>query len=345
MEGGISEGGVIGIIVAVGLFMLVIFFITLITSQRPRTPQRPSEQLPPSVSLATLHARHGGTLERSALTFDHRGVEVRIDIEASSANRLGRVLLQLRKNLAPVSFGPEATFTGGDIRTGDTEFDGVVKVGGDVAQALLVLTPEARRLVQRAVLAGFRMDEEGGPRLRISTSGDDLEPMMPHLTLALGLAPLLGPSTDKRKVLERLRTEPLDDARMALAIQFPYHDLEPHVAELASLPEDELRLAFASRLDRPELWRTLPQAALIALLRNERPAIVHMAIAALGRFGTVDAVSWLESKKSYDKKTQELATDAILAIQSRATGSRGDLALAAHEGDGGLALSPDTTAR
>jgi len=50
------------------------------------------------------------------------------------------------------------------------------------------------------------------------------------------------------------------------------------------------------------------------------------------------AVPALEDKKADGRETQRLASEAILHIQSRASGSRGDLALVSGE-TGALALS------
>lgn len=338
MEGSESQGWILWFIVALApVFYLILLAAVRAGKKSPRLRYPDKSRSALTRQLQALHARHGGELGSTRLIFQHGDVEVTIDVNPAQQDMGGDVRLLLRKGLVPITLGPEATFSGNDIRTGDPEFDGVVKVGGDPYSALAVLTPETRRLVQRAILAGLRMIDDGDPCLTIRTSGDDVERMLPHLELGLALAPLLGPPTDPQILLTRLRTEPLPEARLAIAMQAPPASLEAHLAELARLPEPEVRLALATRLDQAALWASLSQAELLATLRDERPGVQHMAIDALGRFGTIEAVPALEAKKAYDRKTRDLATDAIRAIQSRATGSRGDLALATH--DGGLSLS------
>lgn len=344
MGGNESPGWVIGFITVFSLFFVLIVTSAMIAGKKGRRSRSHGSGRPDFVEqLRALHARYGGALDSTRLTFHHAGVEVVIEVSPATEAMGGHVRLHLHKGLVPVTLSPESTFSGDDVRTGDPEFDGIVKVGGDVHAALAVLTPEARRLIQRAILAGFRMVGDGGPRLTIRTSGDDVDPMLPHLELALALAPLLRPPTDPSILMTRLRTEPLADARLAIATQAPITSLEVHLDELGRLPEPELRLALAARLDRPALWATVSQAELVTLLGDLRPAVQHTAIAALGRFGTVDAVPALEARKDDDRRTRDLATDAILAIQSRATGSRGDLALVTH--DGGLSLAANEPSR
>lgn len=330
------------------LFIALTGFIALLTRlARGSKPEPTPADSPRDLTLrarsrlAALVAEFGGTVDGLMARLQRDGFKAKVTVEGGGEEPTW-TSLELAGSLAPVGLSVEATISGGDIETGDADFDGVARVKGNGAMAVAVLTPKARRVAARALLAGLVVEAHRvEATIRMRVHGDDVSLMRPHLETALELARHLRRPTDlEATLMARLNDEPTPAGRFFIALQAP-PTLAEDPARLTALcahPDPEVRLALAVRLGRPELWATLPEASLQALLSAPRPWIRHEAIKALGRLGTVDSVPRLESVKLEGKDDKVLATDAILSIQARATGSRGDLALAAA--GGGLSLDP-----
>jgi hypothetical protein len=327
-----------GVLVVSFLYLSLLIASGLVRRRPVPPPVGPDSRFTRKIQrdLAELQSRIGGELGRDDLSFERDGFRVRIAYQGSSGSE-GWTSLAITGPFVPLSLRPEATISGGDVMTGELDFDGVVSVKGDGAIAVAVLDPTARKSIKRAVLAGFTFEHEA---LRITTSGDDVDLIVPYIDQALGLARLLREPADLHgALLRRLQTEPLVDGRMAIAIQMPpaVAKHEGQVRELCALPEDEVRLALASRLDHAALWATLPEPTLIRLLTSPRLLVQREAIARLARSGTIASVPALSADSHWSREARDLAADAILAIQSRATGSRGDLALSSADGSLSLA--------
>lgn len=318
--------------------LLVLFvgggFVAIIRADRKKPARAPYDQHRDIArKLDALHARHGGERSGESLRWQHEGLDVRVWIQRY-AEQTPRAHLSV-SGLAPISLAVEQLVGGADVRLGDPDFDGVAHVGGAPALALALLTPDVRGRMTRALLAGFVLRDE---TLLISTFSEDIDLLAPHLAAALAVAPLLRTPPDvTAALLGRLRTEPLRDGRLAIARQLPLNLFTSSAdrAALRTFTAPDLQLALATRLDDPELWATLPEATLVQLLTHADGVTVHEAIAALHKRGTPAAVPAL--KRLDTREAKPLAAQAVLAIQARATGARGDLALA--DADGGLTLS------
>lgn len=339
-----ASGDVVGGLMVALIFFFVLIAIASAAARRrnlPATGTNSRLRIEVERKLIDLQRRYGGELERGKLTFEHEGFRVRVQVDATLTRPEGQTTLDVTGPLAPIVLSPESTISGGDIPTGDPDFDGVVRVKGDGPTAVAVLEPAARNAIKRAILAGFLKHRNV---LRMESYSDDVDLIAPHITPALELARLLRNPIDLDTTLvSRLRHEPLDDGRLAIAVQVPATLAEnpEHLRALCALPDDEVRLVLASRLNATDLWATLPEATLIALLGSPRVLVQRESISRLGQCGTVEAVAALTTKSHWNSEVRGLAKDAILAIQSRATGSRGELALAHH--DGGLSLTETRT--
>lgn len=288
--------------------------------------------------LARLHAQYGGTLAPGALRFTHGASKVLIE-STDKATRLA-----IEGGLAHLGFGFENIGLDPDLALGDDDFDPVVHLQGDLTAAVALLTPGTRRLMRGAVLAGFRMALEPKPTLTMEVSGH-AEYIAPHISTGLALASALAAPVDLLGLLmSRLRDEPLSRVQQSIVAQLPTSlgDDPARLAELCAHPDPTTRLLLAHRLDRPALWATLPEPTLIAALSSPDFEPRRIAIRRLSSLGSIAAVPALIALRD-DEVLGSFAADAILAIQSRATGSRGDLALATH--DGGLSLAPHESQR
>ncbi len=339
-----SSGVGVGSLIAIFVLLLLAILI-LVTRAEPRRAAMRLRALNArrrelAGHLDAMCARYGGVRTGEGFGFQHDGLSVQVMVKRDFEGAAAKVHLQIA-GLAPIELRTDPQNRGGwDVTTGEPDFDGFVRVSGDVGMALALLTPQTRGLVHRALLAGFQMTVRNGQGiLGIATYSDDIDLITPHIEPGLQLAQQLRPPTDVYATLiTRLREEPRVTGRLDIAIQLPpaVADDPARLRELVAHPEPEVRLALAMRLDLPELWATLPEPTLITLLGSERPATVQQAMVALGRYGTVDAVPALKLKKT-ELETANLATDTILAIQERATGAPGGLALATS--DGALSLN------
>jgi len=303
---------------------------------RRQTPERAAGRM----ALKSLHEQVGGTLDEDSVRFERAGFSVRIALEPDPRSDSGVTSLEISGDLVPIGVSPEPPFAV-DVRTGDAEFDGFAVVRGDPVMALAVLDAKARRVTERALMAGFVMRAAPTPHLRFQAFGLGLDPVMAQLETGLEVARNLRRPDDLLTTLaRRLCEERRPEGRLAIAARLPTASLDQPALRDTVLahPDAGMRLYLANRLNHPSLWSTLPEATLIALLGDPHEATMHLAITSLGRLGSVLAVPALEDKKADGRETQRLASEAILHIQSRASGSRGDLALVSGE-TGALALS------
>ncbi|HRE91664.1 MAG TPA: hypothetical protein PK095_21275, partial [Myxococcota bacterium] len=267
--------------------------------------------------LAPLQAHYGGTLEPGALRFAHRGSTVLVETLE------GRTRLVIEGGLAPIGFGFEKIDIERDRALGDPDFDPVVNLTGDPVWALAVLTPATRKLIRGAVLAGFEMIHEPTPALSMSVAGH-AEYIAPHISTGLALASALSPTEDLHTLLmRRLQDEPLPAIRESIALLLPSAlvEAEDQLPVFCRHPDRAVRLALAHRLGHPTLWSTLPETDLIELLEAPMRRTRLHAMARLETHGTIAAVPALKKARDIDWQAPT-ANDAILAIQSRATGSR-----------------------
>ncbi len=339
------------IIICFGLFLLVVLAGTIAHS---RTSPRKHTRLPaPSPvearanSLAeqwqALHRQFGGVLSGESLRFEQHGVEVEVGFKRTRLDDslLVQTELLLFGDLAPIALRPESVRSSDDIQTGDDNFDGLAQVSGDPSVALAVLTPEARRKLGRALMQGWVV-KVGDLRsiLQREFHGEHLDGMASHIEEGLVLARLLARPRDLHATfVSRLQSEPSVPGRLAIARHVPHtlRDASTHRQALTALSDPEVRLFLATRLDHPDLWSTLPEPTLIALTHHVEERVIEAAITALARAGSVLAIPDLKRLTSRGGDLGRLARDVVLMIQSRLSGSRGDLALAS-ESEGHLAL-------
>lgn len=288
--------------------------------------------------LASLQAHYGGSLEPGALRFSHGHSTVLVETLPSHTR------LVIEGGLAPLGFSFRGINSKNEPPLGDPDFDGVVNVSGDRLWALALLTPQTRRLIHGANLAGFEMAHKPTPTLTMSVSGHP-EFIAPHISTGLALATALSVTSDlDARLMRRLHEEPLPSMRVSLALHLPPALLEDpkHLPAWCQHPDPAVRLVLASRLDHPTLWATLPEATLIGLLEDPERDTRLRAMVALGSRGTIAAIPALEV--AGDRHSQSsAANEAILGIRARVDASPGGLALATQESDGGLALSPTGT--
>jgi len=339
------------IIICFGLFLLVVLAGTIAhsrTSSSNRT--KPLAPRPVEVRVDTLveqwhtlNRQFGGQLSGESLRFERDGVEVEVAFLRTTMGETSfvRTELQLIGDFAAISLHPESVRSSNDIQTGDENFDGLARVSGDSATALAILTPEARRKLGRALMQGWVF--EGGElrsTLHRKFDGAHLDGMATHINEGLVLARLVArPSDILGTLVSRLSSEPSLPGRLAVARHVP-HAIRDHAAHrqaLAALPDPEVRLLLATRLDHPDLWSTLPEPTLIPLIHHADERVAEAAITALARAGSVVAIPDLKRRTNVGGDLGRLAKDVALMIQSRLSGSRGDLALAS-ESEGHLAL-------
>lgn len=332
----ISGEATFGLVFAILLMPLLLLVGLSLRNRKARRLARRRVSAQPQ--LERLHAQYGGTLEPGKLRFTHGASTVLIE----STDNVTR--LAIDGGLAHLGFGFENIGLDPDLGLGDDDFDPVVHLQGDLTAAVALLTPGTRRLMRGAVLAGFGMILEPKPTLTMEVSGH-AEYIAPHIPTGLALASALAAPVDLTGLLmNRLRDEPSSRVQQSIVAQLPSSlGADPtRLAELCAHPDPTTRLLLAHRLDRPALWATLPETTLIATLSSPTYEPRRIAIARLATHGTIAAVPALIELRE-DGALGPLAADAILAIQSRSTGSRGDLALATH--DGGLSLAPHEPSR
>lgn len=332
----ISDEATFGLVFALLLLPALLLVGLSLRHRKARRLASRSVVAPPQ--LARLHAQYGGTLDPGSLRFTHGASKVLIE----STDKATRLVID--SGLAHLGFGFENIGLDPDLGLGDEDFDPVVHLQGDLTAAVALLTPGTRRLMRGAVLAGFRMDLEPKPTLTMEVSGH-AEYIAPHIATGLALATALAAPVDMTGLLmSRLRDEPLSRVQQSLVGQLPTSlGADPQrLAELCAHPDPATRLLLAHRFDHPALWATLPEPTLIAALSSPTFEPRRIAITRLSTHGTIAAVPALLELRE-DEVLGSFAADAILAIQSRATGSRGDLALATH--DGGLSLAPHEPSR
>lgn len=332
----LSGGTVFGLVFAILLMPLLLLIGLRLRNRKAR--RLAGRRVTAQPQLERLHAQYGGTLEPGSLRFSH-GVSTVLIESTDEATRL-----VIDGGLAHLGFGFEGIGVAPDLGIGDDDFDPVVNLQGDRTAAVALLTPATRRLIRGAVLAGFGMVLEPKPTLVMEVSGH-AEYIAPHISTGLALASALAAPVDLTGLLmSRLRDEPSSRVQQSIVAQLPTSlgDDPQHLAELCAHPDPATRLLLAHRLDHPALWATLPEPTLIAALSSPTFEPRRVAIDRLSSLGTIAAVPALIELRE-DEVLGPLAADAILAIQSRATGSRGDLALATH--DGGLSLAPHEPSR
>lgn len=296
-----------------------------------------------------LAERYKASFETDRLRFTRDGL--RVDL-AFVETRVGdgfllKTRLAITGDLVPIGLSPERVNQSDDLRTGDSNFDGLARIAGDPTLALVALGPEARRRLGPALMKGWLVElSTRGTALVFEQSGELLDGMGALIDEGLSLAPLLArPAELHTAWLARLQSEPLAAGRLALASHPPADllDSETHLAPLTSHPEPAVRLALASRLRHPALWATLAETTLLELYQpSQHPSQTTSALAltALSQRASVAVVPQLRAwARSYPMQAQAL-NDAILAIQSRASGARGDLALTDSPEAGALSLSP-----
>lgn len=326
----ISGGTAFGLVFALLLLPVLLLVGVGLRRRRAGRPDRRSTAGQPQ--LARLHTQYGGTLEPGALRFTHGASSVLIE----STDKVTRLVIE--GGLAPLAFGFEDIGLDADIGLGDDDFDPVVHLQGDPTAAVALLTPSTRLLIRRAVLAGFRMIDGSRPTLLMEVSGH-ADYIAPHIATGLALASALTEPVDMLELLmSRLHHEPSPRVQQSIIAHLPksIRDDAARLAELCAHSDPQVRLMLADRLDHPALWETLPEPTLIIALASPSFSPRRIAIERLSSLGTIDAVPALLELRD-DEVLGPRAADAIAAIQSRASGSRGDLALATH--DGGLSLA------
>jgi hypothetical protein len=316
--------------------------------QPAHSPPPPPVYRPPQ--LSSLVDRFGGTANENTFRFGRDGYHVAVRFIRTTRDDIELVQTQLivSGNLAPIDIGPESVRASSDIQTGDENFDGLAQISGDPAMAVAVLGPETRRKLGPALMQGWTVDKNSdAAHLRREWNGQYLDGMIGHVEAGLALARLLARPPDLHAALvARLRAEPTLDGRLAIATHLPIAMREDatHLPALIALTEPDVRLIVAARLDHPDLWATLTEGDLLVLARHASTIVVKAAISALARTGSALCIPDLKRLASRGGDLGRLAKDVVLMIQSRLSGSRGDLALAS-ESDGNLAIVDPKAAR
>lgn len=291
-------------------------------------------------------ARHFGVAggER-ILRFERSGVPIELEIEQTEDSEGGviyKTRLEVGRGLAALELTAEGMRSGGDVETGDANFDGIVRIKGEPSLALAVFTPDARRRVSAAILRGWRvLRRRGEYRAVIERGGDYLGDMIALIDEGVALAgALAAPSEVAERLMARLGEEPLAGVRYRIAAGLvPGRDLGAQLSRLAAVSDPALRLLAAERLRAQPLWASLTEGDLAGLVLHAEDLVAIAACGALGKRGTAASIPALNRAKLERAKRAEAAESAIRAIRERTVATPGALALS--DSEAGLALIDD----
>ena len=289
---------------------------------------------PPAGWLA-LRDRLGAEGDGDRLTVVSDGLRIsleRLEVDVGETT-LTRIFLRVSGDLAPIG----ATIAGGGgVTTGDTTFDGMVRITGDPVLALTLLTGSLRRRLADAVSQGWKLEREGDGARLVRTYGIDYyEGLHEDLAEAKRLARELRPPANLAdRYFDRLDTEPVRAARWRLAEVAPREWLDQASlrGRLAANTDPSVRMRVARIANAPELWASVSQPQLLAAAEGGD----MLAFEVLGERGAADAIPELRRIGAAISEKGR-AADAIARIQSRVRGGGGELALA-HDQSGGLAV-------